>query len=865
MNREGLTMMTMKKTVLGAALAAACTLPAATVTSPGRLDLGGVWRLREATNAAAASVPIAVPGDVHSALLAAGKIPDPFYARNELLTQGVGRTDWRVERTFTAPDALLAAKSVVLRLEDVDTFCTIEINGEEVGRTDNRFRRWDFDVKRALRPGVNRIVGVFRSAENESNARAKTYDRPFRISNVPWAKAIELIRKPQCHGGWDWGLAQMVTGFCGPVTLIATDDARLDYVYCDQAFTADRARCTVTVHAEVTAPAAGAARFAVRLGDQAKETTAALAAGANRLSLALDVPHPRLWWPNGAGEPHLYPLEVTMGRETLARKIGLRTIEVLNTPDRDADGREGARMAFRVNGEEIFCKGANWIPCDAFESRQTPARYRDLLGSAQRANMNMVRLWGGGQFEHDAFYETCDALGLMVWHDMMFSCAIYPGDAAFLGSVAQELAHQLRRLRDHASIALWCGDNECVGALNWFEPSRKDRPYYLKALQARTRVEAEAVATYDPARTFWPSSPCGGPGDYSDAWHNDNKGDMHNWTVWHENKGFDNYYRYKPRFCSEFGYQSFPSPEVARTFCPPDQLNPTAPDFEYHQKNAGGNRRMLETMARSFRFPEGAENMLWVSQIQQAIAIKTAVEGWRRLRPRCMGALFWQLNDNWPVSSWSSIEYGGKWKHLQYHARRFFANVAVLAAPAEGDADAVEVWALNDEGAPAAVRVAVRTMDFQGACLDEQTLPATLPPRSATRLAVYARGRFGDAAARAGRFLSLTLDGDVRGRPVAFANEWFFDAYKACPLADADVRLAARDDGGVWKVALRTDRPAFFVWVNAEGVPGEFSDNSFTLYPDRPVELVFTPKDPATRFADFKAALSLLHLRKTYR
>ena len=426
----------MKKMLFAMTVAtAALALRAETVTAAGRLDLGGVWHLREADNAVQFTVPIQVPGDVHSALFAAGKIPDPFFGQNELLTQDVGRKDWRIERSFTVPASLLRAKGVTLRLEDVDTFCTIEINGEEVGRTDNRFRRWDFDVKRFLKPGDNRIVGVFKSAENESNARAKTYDHPFRIANVPWAKSIELIRKPQCHGGWDWGLAQMVTGFCGPVTLIAVDDARLDYVYCDQDFAVDRSRCTVTVHAEVTAPAVGSTTFAVRLGDHVQEKAVSLAAGANRLALAIDVQNPKLGWPNGAGAQHLYPLEVRVGGETLTRRIGLRTIEVLNTPDRDANGKEGARMAFRVNGEEIFCKGANWIPCDAFESRQTPERYRDLLASAQRANMNMVRLWGGGQFEHDAFYELCDELGLMVWHDMMFSCAIYPGDAAFLASV----------------------------------------------------------------------------------------------------------------------------------------------------------------------------------------------------------------------------------------------------------------------------------------------------------------------------------------------------------------------------------------------------------------------------------------------
>ncbi|MGN0853517.1 MAG: glycoside hydrolase family 2 protein, partial [Kiritimatiellia bacterium] len=513
-------------------MAAALAVGAETVVSPGRMSLAGTWHVHEDGNSAQIPFPVSVPGCVHSALLADGRIPDPYYGQNELLTQEVGRKDWVVERSFAVKSDLLKAKSVILRLEDVDTFCTISINGQVVGKTDNRFRRWDFDVKKFLRSGDNRIVGVFRSAENESNERAKAYDHEFRIANTPWAKAIELIRKPQCHGGWDWGLAQMVTGFCGPVELVATDTARIDYVYCDQDFAADYSSCGVTVTAEVTAPAAVTTVFRVAVGGFAQEKQVALAAGANKLTATINVPDPELWWPNGQGRQTLYPLDVAVGDEKLSRRIGLRKIEVLNTPDKDEKGKEGARMAFRVNGVEIFCKGANWIPCDAFESRQTAEKYRDLLQSAATANMNMIRLWGGGQFEHDAFYEICDELGLMVWHDMMFSCAIYPGDAAFLASVEKELAHQLRRLRDHASIALWCGDNECVGALNWFEPSRKNRPYYLKALQDRTKVEADAVATYDPARTFWPSSPCGGPGDYSDAWHNDNKGDMHNWTVW---------------------------------------------------------------------------------------------------------------------------------------------------------------------------------------------------------------------------------------------------------------------------------------------------------------------------------------------
>ncbi len=836
---------------------------AAKIESANHLCLAGMWTLSE--EGANDTLPIKVPGGVHSALFEAGKLIDPYFGRNELKTQEIGRKTWRIERTFSVDEKLLNMKSVILRLEDVDTFCSVYVNGQLVGETDNRFRRWEFDVKKFLKAGENKIAGVFQSAEKVSFEKAKKYDHKFQISNVPWAKQICLIRKPQCHGGWDWGLAQMITGFCGPVVLIGSDVSKIDYVYCDQKFSDGMKACEVTVNVEVSSKEGGKAKLKVNIGDVAGEKDVELKAGVNKLSLALNVANPKLWWPNGSGEQNLYDLSVTIGGETLKRKIGFRTIEVLNTPDKNPwNGKDGARMAFRVNGKEIFAKGMNWIPCDAFENRQTAARYRDLLESSVIANMNMVRLWGGGQFEHDEFYEICDELGLMIWHDMMFSCAIYPGDAEFLGSVEAELAHQLRRLRDHTSIALWCGDNECVGALTWFEVSRKNRPYYLKALEARTKVEADAVSKYDPARSFWPSSPCGGPGDYSDAWHNDSKGDMHNWTVWHENKGFENYYKYRPRFCSEFGYQSFSSPEVAKTFCKSEDLNPTSPDFEYHQKNAGGNRRMLETMSRYFRFPEGAENILYLSQVQQAMAIKTAVEWWRSLRPYCMGTLFWQLNDNWPVASWSSIEYGGKWKHLQYHAKRFYENLAVVAVPGDTKEE-VKVYALNDEMKDVEVVVDVNLRNPAGDKLMTKSKTLTVKAGSVALVGTYKVEEFGTKEEREARFLELELRADVDGKKIVFRNEWMFDFYKMLPLEKANVEAKITQDGDKFKVAITTDKPAFFVWANVEGIKGEFSDNSFTLYPDKPVTLTFTPKMDGVSLKKFKEVFSITHLRKTYR
>ncbi len=828
------------------------------------VDLAGVWTLRQA-DGEAAPVPITIPGDVHSALLAAGRIPDPYFGSNEAAVQWVGQREWVVEREFDAPPSLLARRAVCLRLEQVDTFCVISLNGQPVGETGNHFRRYDFDVKAALKPGRNTLTARFLSAERISAERGAALPFPLPIVDNGLVKHINLVRKPACHGGWDWGIALMTAGFAGRTELIGSDVARMDYVTCEQRH--EPGRCEVTVTAEVTSPAGGDTELSVVLGSAEARVAVALKPGQNRVSAKVALENPRLWWPNGAGEQALYDLSVRLGDAELARRLGLRTVEVINRPDAptgDGKGKPGMSMTFRVNGVDLFCKGANWIPCDALTARQTPERYRDLLESARAANMNMIRLWGGGQFESDTFYRTCDELGLLVWHDLMFSCALYPSDKAFLEEVEAELAHQIRRLRDHACIALWCGDNECIGALTWFEPSRKNRDLYLVNYDRLNRLLTQTVERYDPGRMFWPSSPCAGPGDFSDAWHDDNRGDMHYWTVWHENKNFSAFYAVKPRFCSEFGFQSFPSPDVAATFVAPDQMNPTAPDFEHHQKNVGGNARILETMARYFRFPEGFESVLYLSQVQQALAIKTGVEAWRHLQPRCMGTLYWQLNDNWPVSSWSSVEYGGKWKHLHYHAKRFYAPLAVMAVPSDGNATNVEVWAVNDFGVPVKAEAAVEVWEFAGRKVETVVLAGELPPRSARLLGQFPAARFVGAGEAGQRFLELVLTAEVGGQAQRHRNEWYFDVFKRCELGTAAVDAIPAERGGRWTVTLTTDKPAFFVWANVPGMRGEFDDNSFTLFPGRPVTLTFTPKEAGAQFEDFARRLTVRHLRQTY-
>ena len=770
------------------------------------LDLAGTWKLVKADDAKV-SCPIAVPGGVHTALLKAGLMKDAFWGQNEKDMQWVGKSDWNISREFEVSKDFLAKKEIVLRLEDCDCFCTVFVNGQKVGETTDRFQRYTFDVKPFLKEGKNTVEGKFRSPENEADKRRAAKGREFPMSNIMWAKNQAFVRKAACHAGWDWGPAVQVTGFCGTTKLIATDGPRVEYVYSTQEFNSVFTHCTLTVTAELS--------------------------DGSKVEKKFEIDNPPLWWPNGAGEQKFYTAEFDVNGEKIVKKIGLRKVEVLNEKT-VTNGKEELSLVFRINGRRIFMKGANWIPCSAYENEQTPARYRDLLESAKAANMNMIRLWGGGQYEKDVFYNTCDELGIMIWHDMMCSCAVYPGDDAFLGEIKAELEHQLRRLRDHASIAMWCGDNECLGAIKWYEVSRKDPDFYRGEWMKRSKMQGELVAKYDPARTYWPSSPCCGPGDFGDGWKEDSKGDMHNWDVWHENQPFAKYYEYHPRFCSEFGFQSFPSMEIAETFASKEQILSRGPDFEWHQKNPGGNERIRKTFARYFPEPKDVPSELLLSQFQQAMAIQTAVDAWRSEQPRCMGTLFWQLDDNWPVASWSSIEYGGKWKPLQYLAKRFFEPVHVTLSP---DGTVVVV---NDTDKPVSGKVVAERHSFDGRkkITSKTGGEVTVPACSAAV--------FGKPTVRADEVLELRFCDSVNF-PVRAD-------YKG-DLPKANVK--AEIDG--FTVTLTTDKPAFWVWMNAKGIRGEFDDNAVTLVPGDPRTFTFKAKDSITPEL-FKKSFSVTHL-----
>ncbi len=830
------------------------------------INLNGIWTLRllEGSDPEAkvfrsgdgrlpakvqTALPAAVPGDNLSALVNAGAVPDPYVGENELELQWIGRSDWVFERDFDIPKSFLDGPEAYLTFESLDTIAEVHLNGREIGRSDNMFVRRRFPVKSVLKPGKNRLAVKFRSADREAAARAKKLTYPIPHTRHPvQSEHRNLVRKVQCHSGWDWGPCLMVAGIYGGVTLESAPGI-IDYV--TTRLSRAGKKWTVLVTVEYTSAVDETLELSASVAGTEKRATAEVQRGANSWQLRLNVTSPELWWPAGYGAQPLYELTVSIGDATSKKGIGFRTVNI-----KGVDDRLGRSMTVRVNGTDIFCKGANWIPMDAMPARQTAARYERLLGDVSAANMNMIRIWGGGQYENDLLYDICDRNGILIWHDMMFACSLYPSNRGFLDSVREEIEHQIKRLKDHPSIALWCGNNEDVGAITWFNESRNDPGrYFVDYDRLNEGVIGETIRALDPDRPWWPSSPSAGPDDFTDCWHVSGRGDMHYWSVWHEGKSFDSYHDVTPRFCSEFGYQSFPSPETVASYAAKSERNVTSPVMEHHQRHPRGNSIILENFSRYFRFPEGFENMLYLSQVQQALAMKTAVEYWRSLRPVCMGTLYWQINDNWPVASWSSVEYTGRWKLLHYAARRFYAPVTVVAYR---KGDEVLVYGLNDTQAQVNGSVTLRFIEFSGRVVKEEFIACSLRPGTATRVWKSAVSKLPVRVDQG--TLAVQLDaGSIRAD-----NDLFLTEPKRCELAQPDLKITTVERGGRITFELTAAAPAFYVSLEVDSKLGRLSDNGFSVYPDRPVAVDFLPerKLAAKRL---ERAVTLRHLRLTYR
>ncbi|BET65316.1 glycoside hydrolase family 2 TIM barrel-domain containing protein [Opitutales bacterium ASA1] len=622
------------------------------------------WRFRDATDRSSWRAA-SVPGCVHTDLRRLERIPDPFWGTNELDLQWIEERDWEYRTQFQASAALLAEEVIELVADGLDTVATVLLNGTEVARTDNMFVGWRWDVKPLLRRGRNELVVRFGSAMDY--IRTHRLEHQPRETNDPVGRCT-VIRKQQCQFGWDWGPRFVTAGIWRDIRLEAWSANRVECIHVSQTHRPDGS-VALDLVPELARPDPDAVcRWSLVLDG----TTVATGEGTHA-----EVPQPRLWWPNDHGAQPLYSLSVDVvsgdGRPlgTWTRRIGLRTITLDRTPD-----AAGESFRFVVNGRPIFAKGANWIPAHSFVAGLGRADYARDLRSAALAHMNMIRVWGGGIYESEDFYDLCDELGLLVWQDFMFACTRYPADADFLASVRDEAKFQARRLRHRACLALWCGNNEVFHCNP--EEHRNDPRIIAQYEALFHEALPQALATVDTSTTYWPGSPWRGDPDHHHE-TGEKRGDTHFWDVWHARHPVKDYEKYRFRFCSEFGMQSFCSPETQATFCPPDDPNVFGATMENHQKNRAGNQIILDYVSRRYRFPKGQDELIYLSQLNQALCMQMGVEHWRRHMPHCMGALYWQLNDCWPVASWSSIEFTGRWKALHHAARRFFAPTVVSA------------------------------------------------------------------------------------------------------------------------------------------------------------------------------------------
>lgn len=640
-----------------------------------QVNLGGAWRMREADSETWHSAH--VPGSVYADLMADGTMPDPFWRENELDAFERMKKDYVYQRAFTVTEAQLAHAHVELVCEGLDTLAHVSLNGREIAFADNMHITWVWNVKEQLHAGENTLEIRFDSPILYCAKKAEEAPGWESSDATP---GFRHLRKAHCMFGWDWGPRLPDAGIWRPIFLRTWDAARLENALMLQAH--HDGVVDVTIRPEIAGESARSAEITAPDGEVIiiPETTAT--------EQVITIEHPQLWWPNGLGKQPLYRVTVRLATgDTRVWRIGLRTMTV--SREKDEWGEEFCHV---INGMKVFAMGADYIPEDNILARVTPERTRRLLEDCKAANFNAIRVWGGGYYPDDAFYDICDELGLLVWQDLMYACAFYDLTPDFERSIRVETHQNVARLRHHASLALICGNNEMemfmagansalINHRTWeFVPTY---PHHITDYVKMFEYILPAIVKETAPQTYWwPASPSSG-GNF-DAPNDENRGDNHYWDVWHGEKPFTEYRKFFFRYASEFGFQSFPCLKSVEQFTLPDDRNIFSRVMERHQRNQAANGKILSYLSQTFRYPNSFDDLLYASQLMQAEAIRYGVEHWRRNRGRCMGAIIWQLNDIWPVASWASIDYYGRWKALHYAAKRFFAPV-MISAEEEGE------------------------------------------------------------------------------------------------------------------------------------------------------------------------------------
>lgn len=821
--------------------------------------LNGTWQL-SAGHRSLESVDMQIPGTVLSGLLAAGKIKDPFYRTNEDATRALFWKDYVFTRTFDVDEELLAQQHIVLVCEGLDTLAEISINGTFLAKTDNMHRTWKFQAKKLLHPGKNEIQIVFRSVLRF--IEDYPYEAHKKINYIPCGsmKGNQLLRKAHSMFGWDWGPQTIDAGIFRDIYLQGYSHARIEDIRIHQQHAKN-----VSVQTSITlSESIPGQKLCVELSedgaDKPLQTKLCKTNADGVAAVDFVIENPKLWWPNDYGDQPLYIVRTTLldedgtSLESITRRIGLRTLTI--SQEKDEWGNE---FAFCVNGVKIFTRGGNYIPDDCLYTRITEKKLDYILESCRRAHFNCVRVWGGGYYPSDAFYDLCDEKGLIVWQDLMYACNVYDVTDAFAENCRQETYDNVRRLRHHASLGLWCGNNEIESAWDHWGDFQKETPY-LRADYIRLFEEVlpKAVQEADGETFYWHSSPSsGGCFDNPD---DANRGDTHYWDVWHGQKPFTDYRKYFFRFCSEFGFQSFPCAKTVNSFTLEDDRNIFSRVMESHQKNDAANGKMLYYLSENLRYPKDLTHLLYASQVLQGMAIKYGVDHWRRNRGRCMGTLYWQINDDWPAPSWSSIDYFGRWKALHYMAQKFYAPHAVSMTLED---HRCHVYFSNESFETTEYSLTLSIRDLSGNVLETYETKGNSPAFSAIETAVVDICSWEDQ--KDDVFLEAVIH--TKDQKVLKDVETLVP-YKYLNLKNPVISTEAEETNDAFILHISSDCFAPFVALDFDDADVIFSDNFFHLT-DKTVQDIIVKKEDILQghfenAEDFRKRLQILSLGTSY-
>ncbi|WP_338543423.1 beta-mannosidase [Paenibacillus tundrae] len=800
-------------------------------------------------------LPAQVPGCVHTDLLKLGKIPDPFYGTNEKEVQWIDKKDWEYQTKFDVQEKLFAQEHLELVFDGLDTYADVYVNEQHVLSADNMFRVWNVDVKAVVKAQDNVLRIRFRSPIQEDLPKLEKLGYALPAANdqsdvgeLGDKKVSIFARKAPYHYGWDWGPRFVTSGIWREARLEGWSEVRINDVFIQQQdVSASVASLTAVV--EIDADHAGDTVIRISTDGQVWEQTVTLKAGLQTVEVPVTIDQPKLWWSRGLGEAHLYSFvtEVLAGERVLAEstvKTGIRSIRLVREKD-----EVGASFYFELNGVAVFAKGANHIPNDSFITEITAERYRHEIVSAAESNMNMLRVWGGGIYEEDVFYDLCDEYGLLVWQDFMFACSMYPGDEAFLNSVRHEAIDNVKRLRNHPSIALWCGNNEIDSAWAHFNENggwgwKKDfNTEQRESIWADYKAVfhdllPEVVEAYAPGIDYWPSSPLVSLTDdeKQHAHPSTSEGDIHYWGVWHSVEPFENYNVHVGRFMSEYGFQSFPEYKSVRTYAEEEDLALESEVMLAHQKNGAGNRLIKQYMDMYMHEPKDFPSFLYMSQVLQAEAMKTAIEAHRRRKPYCMGTLYWQMNDCWPVASWAGMDYLGRWKALQYYAKRSFSDVLISVDGTKEDT--TDIYLISDQLEAVEGTLQLRLIGFDGTVHREEEHEVTLAPNSGQQVLSLNQAEWLQGHSPATTLLRLDLKQEGQADIV---QEHYFAPSKDIGLKQAEIQVKEVKENDAVYLVLESDVLAKQVWISSEA-EGVFSDNFFDLIPGIPVKVKFTSR-----------------------